>query len=307
MRVAAVAEQSLSASLKGAAEWGPTSWRSRPVQQQPNYPDPAAVQKACGEIATMPPLIFAGECRTLQDRLAKAAKGDAFILQGGDCAEAFTQFNANNIRDLYRVILQMSVVLQFGGGVPVVKLGRIAGQFAKPRSADTEKVNGVELPSYRGDIINGPEFTSEARVPDPFRLVKAYNQSAATLNLLRGFSYGGYGGLSRVSQWNMDFMSNSPEVRLGAGLEARWVGGFSEIAVCTLLSSCGQARQPSASAGNSRRGRRPSRVGATFAVVHARACWRARRRTPMQLVPVANLICPVAAGQGLPGPGQARG
>jgi len=159
----------------------------------------------------MPPLIFAGECRTLQSRLAKAAVGEAFVITGGDCAESFSQFSANGIRDLYRVLLQMSVVLAFGGGVPVVKLGRIAGQFAKPRSANTETINGVTLPAYRGDIINGPEFTPEARVCDPQRLVQAYNQSASTLNLLRGFSYGGYGGLTRVSKWNLDFMQNTPE------------------------------------------------------------------------------------------------
>lgn len=157
----------------------------------------------------MPPLIFAGECRTLQQRLAKAATGDAFVLFGGDCAESFSQFSANRIRDLYRLLLQMSIVLAFGGGVPVVKLGRIAGQFAKPRSANDETIGGVTLPAYRGDIINGPEFTAEARRCDPWRLVRAYNQSAATLNLLRGFSYGGYAGLSRVSQWNMDFMKVS--------------------------------------------------------------------------------------------------
>jgi len=169
------------------------------------------VQAACSEIKSYPPLIFAGECRNLQDRLAKAATGEAFILQGGDCAEAFTQFNANKIRDTYRVLLQMSVVMMFGGGVPIVKLGRMAGQFAKPRSADLEEKDGVSLPSYRGDIINGPEFTSEARVPDPFRLVRAYNQSAATMNLLRGFSTGGYAGLTRIAQWNLDFMQNSDE------------------------------------------------------------------------------------------------
>ena len=151
----------------------------------------------------MPPLIFAGECRTLQERLAKAATGDAFIITGGDCAESFAQFNTNRLRDYYRVLLQMAVVLAFGGGVPVVKLGRIAGQFAKPRSANDETINGVTLPAYRGDIINGPEFTPEARVPDPERLVRAYHQSAATLNLLRGFSSGGYGGLARVSDWNL--------------------------------------------------------------------------------------------------------
>lgn len=170
--------------------WGPNSWRNYPALQQPNYPDAEQVKLATEEIARMPPLIFAGECRNLQQRLAKAATGEAFILQGGDCAEAFSQFSANRIRDTYRVLLQMSVVLMFGGGVPVVKMGRMAGQFAKPRSADTETIDGTELPSYRGDIINGAEFTPAARIPDPWRLVRAYNQSAATLNLLRGFSTG---------------------------------------------------------------------------------------------------------------------
>mmetsp|Transcript_25232 Transcript_25232/g.54843 ORF Transcript_25232/g.54843 Transcript_25232/m.54843 type:complete len:500 (+) Transcript_25232:76-1575(+) len=215
VRVKAIASEprvELPSGLRnGKGDWAYNSWRNYPAQQQPAYPDADAVKRATGEIASMPPLIFAGECRTLQSRLAKAATGEAFILQGGDCAEAFSQFSANRIRDFYRVLLQMSVVLAFGGGVPVVKLGRIAGQFAKPRSADMEKIGDVELPSYRGDIINGPEFTADARVPDPFRLVRAYNQSAATLNLLRGFSYGGYGGLTRVSQWNLEFMQNSPE------------------------------------------------------------------------------------------------
>lgn len=191
--------------------WGPNSWRSKPAQQQPEYPDAGKVSESLAEIARMPPLIFAGECRTLQSRLSKAASGEAFLLFGGDCAEAFSQFSANGIRDTYRVLLQMSVVLAFGGGVPIVKLGRIAGQFAKPRSANTETQNGVTLPAYRGDIINGPEFTEAARIPDPYRLVRAYNQSAATLNLLRGFSYGGYAGLDRVTAWNLDFMGSSDE------------------------------------------------------------------------------------------------
>eukprot|EP00887_Chlorella_sp_A99_P006318 scaffold3.g6318.t1 len=179
--------------------WGPDSWRNYPALQQPNYPDKAALESAVAEIARMPPLVFAGECRTLQERLAACAAGDAFLVQGGDCAEAFGAFTANGIRDLFRVILQMSVVMMFGGGVPIVKIGRLAGQFAKPRSADLETVDGTSLPSYRGDIINGPEFTPDARVPDPQRLIRAYNQSAATLNLLRGFATGGYAGLDRNS------------------------------------------------------------------------------------------------------------
>eukprot|EP00798_Chlamydomonas_sp_ICE-L_P028923 gene28923-32116_t len=204
VRVHAVA--SVVPASKASKDWSPTSWRSKPILQQPTYPDKAELKKVLDEINRMPPLIFAGECRNLQDRLAKCATGDAFFLTGGDCAESFERFNANNIRDYYRVMLQMSVILAFGGGVPVVKLGRIAGQFAKPRSSDNEKQGDVELPAYRGDNINGPEFTSEARIPDPKRLIRCYNQSASTLNLLRGFSYGGYGGLSRVSEWNLDFM-----------------------------------------------------------------------------------------------------
>ncbi|KAG1671346.1 hypothetical protein FOA52_002956 [Chlamydomonas sp. UWO 241] len=194
-----------------AKPWSPNSWREFPVSQQPNYPDPEATQAVLDEIASYPPIVTAGECRNLQAKLAKACVGEAFIVQGGDCAEAFSQFSANNIRDFYRLLLQMSLIVAFGGGMPVIKLGRIAGQFAKPRSADTETIDGVELPSYRGDIVNGPEFTAAARVPDPNRLVRAYNQSAATLNLLRGFSSGGYGGLSRVSKWNLDFMAKSKE------------------------------------------------------------------------------------------------
>ena len=182
----------------------------------------------------MPPLVFAGECRTLQDRLAAAARGEAFIIQGGDCAEAFNQFNANRIRDLYRLILQMSVVVMYGGGVPVVKIGRLAGQFAKPRSADMEKKGDVELPSYRGDIINGPEFNSEARIPDPWRLVKAYNQSAATLNLLRGFSTGGYAALDRVVEWNLDFMKNSDEGKAYKDLAKRVEEAISFLTACGM-------------------------------------------------------------------------
>ncbi|KAK9813815.1 hypothetical protein WJX73_010791 [Symbiochloris irregularis] len=159
----------------------------------------------------MPPLIFAGECRNLQAKLAACATGEAFWLQGGDCAESFSHFSANRIRDSFRVLLQMAVVMIYGGGIPVVKVGRLAGQFAKPRSADMETIDGIALPSYRGDIINGSEFTADARIPDPRRLVKAYNQSAATLNLLRGFSSGGYAGLQRVMQWNLDFMGRSDE------------------------------------------------------------------------------------------------
>lgn len=225
-----------AAPVSSWSNWAPSSWRQRKAHQQPEYPDKAEVERACSEIAAYPPLIFAGECRNLQERLAKAAVGEAFILQGGDCAEAFTQFSANRIRDTYRVLLQMSVVMMFGGGVPVVKLGRMAGQFAKPRSADMEDKDGVSLPSYRGDIINGPDFTPEARIPDPWRLVRAYNQSAATLNLLRGFSTGGYAGLTRIASWNLDFMANSDEGKAYLDLARRVDEALQFMMACGLSS-----------------------------------------------------------------------
>eukprot|EP00891_Asterochloris_glomerata_P006089 jgi/Astpho2/6089/fgenesh1_pm.00084_%23_21_t len=214
----------------------PDSWRQREALQQPQYPDAAAVDEAIAEINRMPPLVFAGECRTLQQRLAACAAGDAFWLQGGDCAESFAQFSANRIRDAFRVLLQMSVVMMFGGGVPVVKVGRMAGQFAKPRSANLETIDEVALPSYRGDIINAPDFAEGARIPDPARLVKAYNQSAATLNLLRGFSTGGYAGLSRVTQWNLDFMDNSDEGKAYMDLASRVDEAIQFMNACGLAA-----------------------------------------------------------------------
>jgi len=205
-----------------AENWSTDSWRKKEALQQPDYPCEDAVRKVGETMRQVPPLVFAGECRNLSDKLAKCARGEAFWLQGGDCAESFQEFTANHIRDTYRLILQMSVVMMFGGGLPVVKVGRMAGQFAKPRSAPTETApDGSELPSYRGDIINGPEFTMAARVPDPENLVKAYNQSSATLNLIRGFSSGGYAKLSRVEDWNLDFMAKSDEGRLYLDLASR--------------------------------------------------------------------------------------
>src|SRR5690349_15119134 len=165
--------------------WTPESWRTKPVLQMPDYPDAKALGDVEAQLATFPPLVFAGEARNLKKALARVAKGEAFLLQGGDCAESFAEHGANNIRDFFRVFLQMAVVLTYAGAVPVVKIGRIAGQFAKPRSSPVEKKNGRELPSYRGDIINGPEFTPEARLPDPARLIEAYRHSASTLNLIR--------------------------------------------------------------------------------------------------------------------------
>ncbi len=189
--------------------WTPDSWRQKPVLQVPAYPDSAALARAEARLATFPPLVFAGEARDLKTHLGDVARGEAFLLQGGDCAESFAEHGADHIRDFFRVFLQMAVVLTHGASKPVVKVGRVAGQFAKPRSADTETVDGVELPSYRGDIINGIEFTPEARIPDPERLVMAYRQSAATLNLLRAFASGGFANLERVHEWTVGFMKGS--------------------------------------------------------------------------------------------------
>ena len=199
------------------AEWTPSSWKSKPIVQVPDYPDAAVLENVLSEIGTYPPLVFAGEVRQLKSYLAKVSRGEAFLMQGGDCAESFAEHGADNIRDFLRVFLQMAVVLTFAAKMPVVKVGRIAGQFAKPRSAPMETIDGVELPSYRGDIINGIEFTSQDRVPDPERLKKAYRQSAATLNLLRAFAQGGFANLSHVHEWMLGFVADSPAgARYGA-------------------------------------------------------------------------------------------
>lgn len=195
------------ANLSGG--WHPSSWREKEALQQPKYDSEEELNDALREIRNRPPLVFAGEARSLQAHLANAAAGNAFVLFGGDCAEAFDEFRTDNIRDTYRVLLQMSVILMYGAGVPVVKLGRMAGQFAKPRSEDLETIDGVSLPSYRGDNINSAEFTPEARRPDPSRLIRAYDQSCSTLNLLRSFSSGGYASMQRVTKWNLDFMEES--------------------------------------------------------------------------------------------------
>ncbi|WP_323015032.1 class II 3-deoxy-7-phosphoheptulonate synthase [Devosia sp.] len=189
--------------------WTPESWRAKPISQVPAYPDPAALAEAERQLASFPPLVFAGEARDLKSRLAAVARGEAFLLQGGDCAESFAEHGADHIRDFFRVFLQMAVVLTHGASKPVVKVGRVAGQFAKPRSSDTETVDGVELPSYRGDIINAIEFSEVARQPDPGRMLMAYRQSAATLNLLRAFSMGGYAELTRIHEWTVGFMKES--------------------------------------------------------------------------------------------------
>jgi 3-deoxy-7-phosphoheptulonate synthase len=193
--------------------WTPTAWRERPVAQQPEWPDEAALDHALKQLATLPPLVFAGEARNLQAALAEVGEGKAFLLQAGDCAESFDEFSADAIRDKLKVILQMAVVLTYGSGVPVVKVGRIAGQFAKPRSSPTERVNGLDLPSFRGHIVNDDAPTAAARVPDPARLVQAYHQSASTLNLVRAFTKGGFADLSQVHVWNQQFVASSNEGR----------------------------------------------------------------------------------------------
>ena len=193
------------------APWTTDSWRSKPIAQVPDYPDKTVLEDVEGRLATFPPLVFAGEARQLKKGLAEVAAGNAFLLQGGDCAESFLEHRADNIRDFFRVFLQMAIVLTYAGGSPVVKVGRLAGQFAKPRSSPVEKKGDVELPSYRGDIINGAEFTSTARIPDPQRQLEAYRQSAATLNLIRAFASGGYADLERVHQWTLGFINGSPQ------------------------------------------------------------------------------------------------
>ena len=194
-----------------SAKWSPDSWRSKPRLQMPDYPNPKALAEIEAQLATFPPLVFAGEARSLKRALAQVAAGEAFLLQGGDCAESFAEHGANTIRDFFRLFLQMAVVLTYAAASPVVKVGRVAGQFAKPRTSATEKRGALELPVYRGDIVNGTDFTAEARMPDPRRQLEAYRQSAATLNLLRAFATGGYANLSNAHQWMLSFVKDSPQ------------------------------------------------------------------------------------------------
>ncbi len=191
--------------------WSPESWRVKPIEQSPAYPDAAALTEVERQLAGYPPLVFAGEARKLKRALGKALAGEAFLLQGGDCAESFAEHSADNIRDFFRVFLQMAVVMTFAAASPIVKVGRVAGQFAKPRSSDMETVDGVSLPAYRGDIVNDIEFTPEARRPDPRRQLEAYRQSAATLNLLRAFASGGYANLENAHRWMLGFVKDSPQ------------------------------------------------------------------------------------------------
>ncbi len=193
------------------SSWHPGSWRDYPAEQQPDWPDPGELEQTCKLLSALPPLVFAGEARALRQALAEAARGRAFVLQAGDCAESFYEFSADTIRDKLRVILQMAVVLTYGAGVPVVKVGRIAGQFAKPRSSPFEEIDGVRLPVFRGHIINDDAFDAKARVPDPKRMITAYHQAASTLNLLRAFTKGGFADLRQVHAWNRQFVAQSPE------------------------------------------------------------------------------------------------
>ena len=220
----------------GNEDWTPDSWRNCPIRQVLSYPDEAKLAAMEARLTRFPPLVFAGEARRLKAQLGLAASGQAFVLQGGDCAESFGDFTANIIRDTFRVLLQMAVVLTFGGAVPVVKLGRMAGQFAKPRSSDTETVDGVTLPSYRGDLVNGPEFSPEARLPDPKRMEFGYFQSAGTLNLLRAFASGGYADLHEVHRWNLEFVQRSPLVDRYRDLAGRIDETLSFMGACGLTS-----------------------------------------------------------------------
>jgi 3-deoxy-7-phosphoheptulonate synthase len=213
--------------------WTPSSWQAAEGRQMPTYPDSAALDRATETLGNFPPLVFAGEARNLTADLAKVVEGKAFLLQGGDCAESFAEFHPNNIRDTFRVLLQMAVVLTFASKVPTVKVGRMAGQFAKPRSADMEDIGGVSLPSYRGDIINDIEFEAIGRAPDPQRMIQAYSQAAATLNLLRAFAQGGYANLHQVHAWTHDFMGRSP-----------WAKKFKDVAdrigeALDFMAACG--------------------------------------------------------------------
>ena len=217
--------------------WNRDSWREFNILQQPNYPDLKELKEVEEKLKSLPPLVFAGEARSLKEELAKVCNGEAFLLQGGDCAESFANFSANNIRDMFKVLLQMAIVLTFAGGYPVVKVGRVAGQFAKPRSSDFEEANGIKLPSYRGDIINGFEFDEKARVPDPKRMIEAYYQSASTMNLLRAFSRGGLADLHQVHKWNLGFVKKPEIGEKYAKLADELTKTLSFMAACGITSA----------------------------------------------------------------------
>ncbi|MCG6871334.1 MAG: 3-deoxy-7-phosphoheptulonate synthase class II [Gammaproteobacteria bacterium] len=223
--------------------WQPESWRTLPARQQPVYADATALAEAEARLRQSPPLVFAGEARRLKDLLARAASGKGFLLQGGDCAESFSDFGANTIRDSFRILLQMSVILTFGAAVPVVKVGRMAGQFAKPRSQETERQGDQELEAYRGDIINDMAFEASAREPDPQRMVRAYAQSSATLNLLRAFVQGGYANLHEVQRWNLSFARNSPQSDRYRELAERLTDTLGFMEACGMSADTPQIRE----------------------------------------------------------------
>ena len=225
------------ATASHTPSWTPDSWRDCPIRQVPAYPDQAKLEAMERKIGRYPPLVFAGEARRLKAQLALVSEGKAFVLQGGDCAESFSEFTANSFRDTFRVLLQMAVVLTFGASLPVVKMGRMAGQFAKPRSSDNETQGDVTLPSYRGDIVNGPEFTAEARIPDPARMEFGYFQSASTLNLLRAFASGGYADLHEVHRWNLEFVERSPLAERYRDLAGRIDETLNFMAACGMTSA----------------------------------------------------------------------
>ncbi|MBI1236924.1 MAG: 3-deoxy-7-phosphoheptulonate synthase class II, partial [Alphaproteobacteria bacterium] len=215
-------------------KWTQDSWRELPIRQQPEYRDKKRLSQVEAELRALPPLTTPSEARALKAELADVAAGNAFLLQGGDCAESFAEFSEENLRSFFRVLLQMTIALMYGAGSPVVKVGRIAGQFAKPRSDDTEKKDGMELPSYRGDMVNAMEFEEAGRIPDPERLMKAYHQSAATLNYLRTLADGGYASLSHINSWNMEFMQNSAQGKRFGELIARINECVDFIGACRL-------------------------------------------------------------------------
>ena len=217
--------------------WKPNSWRNYPVVQMPTYPDDSKVNSVEAKLSFKPPLVFAGEVQALKKSLALAEKGNAFILQGGDCAESFSQFSANAIRDTFKVLLQMAVILTYGSSIPIIKIGRIAGQFAKPRSSDVEIIDGIELPSYRGDMINDMEFNKTARQPDPQRLIDGYEQSAATLNLIRAFAQGGMANLEKVHEWTLGFLNDTPETDKYREIANRISESLNFMKACGLTSS----------------------------------------------------------------------
>jgi 3-deoxy-7-phosphoheptulonate synthase len=225
------------------SQWNLTSWREKTALQQPVYPNAEHLAQVENTLGKMPPLVFAGEARQLKKALAQVANRQSFLLQGGDCAESFAEFHANNIRDTFKVMLQMAVVLTYAGKCPVVKVGRMAGQFAKPRSAGSEVIGGVELPSYRGDIINGIDFTEQARIPDPERLVQVYNQSASTMNLLRAFAQGGFADLHQVHQWNLDFLNASPAGGRFQGVADKIDDALQFMEACGIGPGLGQLKE----------------------------------------------------------------